>query len=132
MNLYFVSVLAIMACEFHIRMSVIIQWKKDFRHALAAFVTAKTGVLAMNESERTVYEMFCKMPTSSKRGAWVYIGELLGISSSVAHNYFHNTYIRKFYADIKDYRIEIKSLVINNPNVETNKLIDTFIESHPD
>ena len=112
-------------------MSTIIQWKKDFRHALAAFVTARTGVIAMNKSEREVYQMFCTMPTSNKRGAWVYIGELLGISSNVAHNYFHNTYIRKFYTDIKDYRNEIKSLVINNPTTEINKLIDTFITSHP-
>ena len=39
------------------------------------------------------------------------VGELLGISQKQAHDYFHNTYVKQFYENIKAYRADLLDIL---------------------
>eukprot|EP00703_Trepomonas_sp_PC1_P002211 JAP94395.1 Hypothetical protein TPC1_12966 [Trepomonas sp. PC1] len=40
----------------------------------------------------------------AKKGMWAELGEQLGVTANRAHNYYHNTWSKKFFVDAEKYK----------------------------
>ncbi|CAL6116149.1 Conserved_hypothetical protein [Hexamita inflata] len=71
------------------------------------------------------------MDNNQKRGIWKQIGQILCINRTAAHNYYHNTWSNQFFDSLKSYRTLIRQMVLENPNMSNQELVQKFIDMFP-
>ena len=54
----------------------------------------------------------------------------VGVSKIQLHDYYHNTWVKRFYADTAIYREELKVLVREHITATTQELLKMFLSRH--
>ena len=67
-----------------------------FSQCFQRFIHSKTNRVV---GELEALAEFEKLSFNERKGVWIFMGELLKVPSSKAHDYFYNTYQALFYDD---------------------------------
>ncbi|CAL6015597.1 Conserved_hypothetical protein [Hexamita inflata] len=78
-----------------------------------------------------IQQQLDSMDNRAKRGIWEFVGIHLNVNRTVAHNYYHNTWSAQFFDSLKSYRIVIKQMVLNNPNLSNQEIVQKVISMFP-
>lgn len=69
---------------------------------------------------------------------WVTIGETLGVKSKQIHDFFHNTWVKRFYDDLNQYKDKLMHLLQREATRSTgstheivNHVIAQFQQENP-
>ena len=82
-------------------------------------------------SDVDAYNCYQELKPQERRGIWVTVADSLGISKKQAHDYFHNTWVKKFYDSIVAYRDQIiENLRVQAENLSLNprEIVQNTIE----
>ena len=70
-----------------------------------------------------------------RRGLWRDIGQQLQVTAGQVHNYYHNTWTRKFFADLNPYRQELQDFIakyLTTQEFSATQIANDFQAMHPD
>ncbi|CAL6015644.1 Conserved_hypothetical protein [Hexamita inflata] len=79
-----------------------------------------------------IQQQIDSMDKGAKRGIWKQIGKILSVNCKVAHNYYHNTWSAHFFDSLTSYRTFIKQMLLDNPHMSNQDLIQNFLNKFPE
>ncbi|CAL5976096.1 Conserved_hypothetical protein [Hexamita inflata] len=100
-----------------------------FTNALHKYLLSKNIKIDINPL--LIQQQLDSMDNNQKRGIWKQIGQILSINRTSAHNYYHNTWSNQFFDSLKSYRTYIKQIVLENPNMNNQELVQKFLDMFP-
>ena len=80
-------------------------WKANFAEVLRNYMLAHTGVLLTEHTE--IFEAASSAIQRGHRYIWAQLGRELNIPARVIHDYFYNTWSKRFYDNLVPYREEL-------------------------
>ncbi|CAL6061168.1 Conserved_hypothetical protein [Hexamita inflata] len=103
---------------------------QQFTDALRKYLLSKN--IQIDRDAALIQQHLDTMDNNSKRGIWQHVGKILKVNRAAAHNYYHNTWATQFFDSLKSYRKEIKQMVLNNPNLSNQDLVQKFASMFPE
>ncbi|CAL6000271.1 Conserved_hypothetical protein [Hexamita inflata] len=89
-------------------------WQQNFGQAIGQFLQTKTNLIY--ESDEDIWNSMISLNDKDKRGLWISVAQLLDIPKKQAHDYYHNTWQKKFYDSFSPYKEQMKQQLIENLN----------------
>ncbi|CAL6049282.1 Conserved_hypothetical protein [Hexamita inflata] len=108
-------------------------WKTLFDDALFQYLASNTGTTPT--SSQHMYQLVQQQYRT--RGIWLQIAQQLNITQTQAHDYFHNTWVKQFYAPFDPYKQQIRDIVAllsktTRDRFELSlKVLEVFELAHP-
>ncbi|CAL6061114.1 Conserved_hypothetical protein [Hexamita inflata] len=88
--------------------------------------------ISLTKEAVLIQQLINSMDKGAKRGIWEHVGKILSVSGKAAHNYYHNTWSAQFFDSLTSYRTFIKRMVLDNPHISNQDLIQKFLNMFPD
>ncbi|CAL6030111.1 Conserved_hypothetical protein [Hexamita inflata] len=108
-------------------------WKTIFDDALFQYLASNTGTTPT--SNQHMYQLVQQQYRT--RGIWLQIAQQLNITQTQAHDYFHNTWVKQFYAPFDTYKPQIRDIVARLSQTAIDrfelsvKALEVFEQAHP-
>lgn len=104
-------------------------WKQNFSQTLSDYFYQRLNVKVHGDQD--VYRLYQSLTESQRRGMWVTIGETLNVKSKQIHDYFHNTWIKRFYDDLNPYKDQLMRLLqkeASHSSGSTHEIVNHVIQ----
>lgn len=66
-----------------------------------------------------------------KQSFWIAMGNIMDVSPKQLHDYYHNTWSKRFFSDLNPYKLEIQELIEEirkqHPQLSKKEMIRTVI-----
>jgi predicted transcriptional regulator len=94
-----------------------------------------------NEKEANMTDEFIQnwlTQNGAKNRMWVELGSVLGVTTSQVHNYYHNTWSKRFYVDAEQFKKELHDIMseVYSNQTDSRELIrltkEEFLDHHRD
>ncbi|KAH0573476.1 hypothetical protein SS50377_25596 [Spironucleus salmonicida] len=84
------------------------QQKEQFSQYLREYLNKNYSLNIQFEND--TYKYLQTLSISEKRGIWTTIAQALQVTQLQVHDYFHNTWSKQFYTDIKEFKTQLENI----------------------
>ena len=88
-------------------------WREQFAGCLRQYILMhdESGKLSRTEdlTDELMHEWMAT--NNAKNGIWAELGGLLKVKASVVHNYYHNTWSKRFFENADQYKLQVREVM---------------------
>ncbi|CAL6040932.1 Conserved_hypothetical protein [Hexamita inflata] len=95
------------------------QWQSDFERQFIKLVKQR-AVTDIHDATHA-FSLFESDGENIKSSFWIEMSTIMNVSHKKLHDYYHNTWSKRFYTEIGGYKVEITNMIDLSNNQDTVK-----------
>ena len=84
-------------------------WKLNFSSALKIVLESITHTAVSTDDE--LFNLSKNLPYDQRRGMWNEVAKILNAAPNEVRDFYHNTWVTRFYASVNCYKDDLKRIV---------------------